>query len=69
METVSQSELSLIERIRDLPPEKVVEVADFVDFLRRREGDRQLTGAATKLSEGAFARVWGNPEDAFYDQL
>jgi hypothetical protein len=60
---------TLIEKIRILPPERLVEVEDFVDFLRQREEDRRLARAATKLSEAAFQRVWDNPDDAEYDKL
>ena len=60
---------TLIEKIRTLPPEKVAEVEDFVDFLRSREQDRELTKAATRLSEEAFQKVWDNPDDAEYDKL
>jgi len=28
-----------------------------------------LTGAATELSQDAFARVWDNPDDADYDRF
>ncbi len=64
-----QDEQDLIEKIRGLPPEKATEVLDFVDFLARREQDRELTLAAMKLSEGALHRVWDNPDDAIFDQL
>jgi len=60
---------SLIDKIRALPPEKVAEVEDFVDFLRQRSLDRQLVAAAAKLSEPSLAAVWDNPEDAVYDRL
>ena len=60
---------TLMEKIRVLPPEKVVEVEDFVDFLCQRDQDRRLTQAATKLSEASFQKVWDNPDDADYDQL
>lgn len=60
---------SLIDKIRALPPERVAEVEDFVDFLRQRNVDRRLTQAATKLSEGSFKKVWDNPEDSDYDKL
>lgn len=60
---------TLIEKIRSLPPEKVAEVEDFVDFLMLRNEERRLTAAATKLSEDAFRRVWDNPDDADYDRL
>ena len=63
------AERTLIEKIRTLPPEKLAEVEDFVDFLRLREQDRELTRAATKLSEEAFQKVWDNPDDADYDKL
>ena len=63
------AEMSLIEKIRSLPPEKLVEVEDFVDFLKMRDEDRLVTHAATKLSEDSFRQVWDNPDDAEYDRL
>jgi hypothetical protein len=63
------AEKSLIEKIRSLPPEKLVEVEDFVDFLKMRDEDRLVTQAATKLSEDSFRQVWDNPDDAEYDRL
>jgi hypothetical protein len=59
----------LLEKIRELPEEKIAEVADFVDFLRHRLEDARLRTAVTRLSEGAFAEVWDNPDDAAYDEL
>ncbi len=59
---------SLFRKIRSLPPEKVAEVEDFVEFLGQRD-DRRLSRAAAKLSERAFQRVWDNPMDAIYDRL
>lgn len=59
----------LMMKIRALPPEKVAEVEDFVDFLRERDGAHRLGQAAEKLSEPSFAKVWDNPDDAEYDQL
>jgi len=59
----------IIEKIRTLPPDKIVEVEDFVDFLRQRNEDRRLTQAATKLSENALQKIWDNPDDADYDRL
>lgn len=64
-----RSEESLIEKIRRLAPERLAEVEDFVDSLRLRDDERRVGGAATKLSEAAFARVWENPDDADYDRL
>lgn len=72
MESIDHVEQELLEKIRSLPPEKAAQVLDFVDFLTsvaHREGERLLTRAMTKLSEGSFARVWDNAEDAEYDRL
>ncbi|MCP4896162.1 MAG: DUF2281 domain-containing protein [bacterium] len=69
MEQPEPNVQDLIEKIRSLPPDKAVEVEDFVDFLHRREDHRQLADATAKLSETSFQRVWDNPDDAVYDQL
>jgi hypothetical protein len=58
----------LLEKIKSLPPEKIAEVVDFVDFLAHKD-DRLLALAATKTSEPSFAAVWDNPDDAEYDNL
>jgi hypothetical protein len=58
----------LIQKIKELPPDKIAEVVDFVDFLAHRD-DRALTQAASKTSEPAFAKVWNNADDAEYDNL
>ncbi len=62
-------EMSLLAKIRQLPPERVIEVVDFVDFLWLRSEDSHLRQAAVKLSEASFAREWENPDDAAYDSL
>jgi len=66
---ITPQERDLIEKIRDLAPERVAEVEDFVDFLRQRTEDRTLVQAAARLSEDAFRKVWDNPDDAAYDRL
>ena len=58
----------LIEKIRSLPPERIAEVEDFIDFIAQRD-ERRLVQAVTKLSEDAFSQVWDNEEDSVYDQL
>jgi len=60
---------ALIEKLKTLPPERVAEVEDFVDFLRTRDGERVLARAATRAAEPAFAKVWDNDDDAAYDKL
>ncbi len=61
-------EQTLVAKIRALPPEKVVEVEDFVDFLRHRQEDQALVNAASRMAEPSFAEVWDNDEDAIYDE-
>jgi len=66
---MSTTEQVLIEKIRQLPPQRLAEVEDFVDFLRTREDDQRLTQAAARASEASFSAVWNNDEDAAYDRL
>ena len=66
---MSATEQVLIEKIRQLPPQRLAEVEDFVDFLRTREDDQRLTRAAARASEASFSAVWNNDEDAAYDRL
>jgi len=60
---------ALIDKLKNLPPERVAEVEDFVDFLRTRDEDRALKHAATRVAEPVFAKVWDNDDDAAYDRL
>ncbi len=69
MDAQNMHEQILMEKIRSLPPERIAEVEDFVDFLLQRDEDRLLVKVAAKLSEGAFRKVWDNPDDAEYDRL
>ena len=64
-----QHEQALFEKLKRLPPERIAEVEDFVDFLQSRDDARGLTRAAMKSSEAAFGRVWDKEDDAAYDQL
>jgi hypothetical protein len=65
----SEHEQILISKIRVLPPERLMEVEDFIDFLRQASEDKQLRQAAAKLSEDVFSKVWDDSEDAEYDRL
>ena len=63
-------EQRILEKLRQLPQERLAEVEDFVNFLAHREADeRGLTHAAGQLATTAFTRVWDNPADADYDRL
>ena len=59
----------LIEKIEHLPPDMIAEVVDFVDFLRLRQRDKNLTREAAQASATAFAAVWDNADDDAYDAL
>ncbi len=59
----------LLDKIKQLPPQRMAEVEDFVDFLRSREREQRLTHAAVKASEASFAQVWDNDDDAAYDRM
>ncbi len=60
---------TLLAWILDLPPERLAEVADFVEFLRAREAEFKLSRAVATASERSLAAVWDNPEDAIYDAV
>lgn len=59
----------LIEKLETLPPERIAEVEDFIDFVKQRDTDLQLTHAAAKAAEPSLQKVWDNPDDAVYDAL
>jgi hypothetical protein len=69
MTTGNEPSERLLSKLKDLPPERLAEVEDFVDLLRERTTDRALVRAATAASKAAFAAVWDNPDDAAYDDL
>ena len=66
---MSTSTRALIEKIETLPPDRLAEVDDFVDFICLRERERALIRAAAATSLAVFAAVWNNPEDDVYDAL
>jgi hypothetical protein len=47
----TQTAQVILEKLKDLPSERLAEVEDFVDFLRARESERALAKAAQKLSQ------------------
>ncbi len=58
---------SLIEKIHTLPPDRLLEVEDFVGFIRLREQQRALTRDAAAASAPAFDAIWNNREDDAYE--
>ena len=60
---------ALLEKIQALPPERIAEIEDFVEFIAAREQERSLTCTASAISAPAFAAIWNNPEDDAYDVI
>jgi hypothetical protein len=61
--SASEQEKFILSKIRMLPPDKIAEVADFVDFISQKTNDQILVQAAGKLAEKSFKEVWDNTED------
>lgn len=59
----------VVSKLKSLPPERLMEVEDFIDFVSRRTRDRTLTAAAMAVSEPTLEKIWDNDEDAVYDEL
>lgn len=58
----------MVKKLERLPPERVAEVEDFIDFLNHRDEDRGRAQAAQAVSERTLHTVWNNPVDADYDR-
>ena len=69
MHSQAQQIEQVMKKLRPLPPERVAEVEDFIDFLSQRDADRGLTRAAMATAEPILEQVWDNPDDAEYDKL
>jgi hypothetical protein len=63
------NEQVILEKLKSLPPERVAEVEDFVDFLCTRGDGHAVTRDAARAALPAFAKVWDNEDDAAYDAL
>ena len=63
------NEQSIIQKLRLLPPERIIEVEDFVDFLQARDLERNLVKQAGQASEAVFKAIWDYPDDSEYDRL
>lgn len=73
--------IAIVEKLNELPPERVAEVMDFIDFLRQREQSKQKTEGAVDALGGmtraeaaelrarleTFAEDWDKPEMDIYD--
>ncbi|MCF6264583.1 MAG: hypothetical protein L3J24_13490 [Xanthomonadales bacterium] len=59
----------MVNKLEHLSPNRLAEVADFIDFLQQRDQDQQLRKNYAQASEASFNKVWDNEEDAIYDTL
>lgn len=59
----------MMAKLEHLPPARLAEVEDFIDFLQQRDRDQRLRQEYARASEITFAQVWDNDEDAIYDPL
>lgn len=59
----------LTEKLAHLPPARLAEVVDFVDFIAEREHERIVVRATQIASETRLAQLWTNDADAAYDLL
>ena len=71
MTTDTLTEQRILTQIRQLSPDKIQKLEEFIDQLSqpKNNSDQYLTLAASKLSESALAKIWDNTEDAEYDIL
>jgi chromosome condensin MukBEF ATPase and DNA-binding subunit MukB len=71
MTTKTLTEQRILTQIRQLSPEKIQKLEEFIDQLSqpKNNSDQYLTLAASKLSESVLAQIWDNAEDAEYDNL
>jgi hypothetical protein len=63
----NEQEKFILSKIRMLPPDKISEVANFIDFISQKCKEQNLIHASGKISEKTFAEVWDNSEDDIYD--
>ena len=66
--TIQQIE-QVTHKLQTLSQERIAEVEDFIDFLKQRDEDLQLTRSTMKISEQLLANLWDNADDAEYDRL
>jgi chromosome condensin MukBEF ATPase and DNA-binding subunit MukB len=65
------TEEKIITKIRQLSPDAIQKLEEFIDQLSQPKNnpDQYLTSAASKLSESILAKILDNAEDAEYDIL
>lgn len=59
---------NLVEKLRQLPPDRLAEVEDFIDFLNQRYRQAPATVAAMAATQPVLESIWDNEADAVYDE-
>jgi chromosome condensin MukBEF ATPase and DNA-binding subunit MukB len=71
MINLSLTKENIITKVRQLSPDKIQKLEEFIDQLSQPKNnpDQYLTSAASKLSESILAKILDNAEDAEYNIL
>jgi hypothetical protein len=71
MTTDTLTEQRILTQIRQLSPDNIQKLEEFIDQLSepKNNPDQYLTLAASKLSESILAKIWDNAEDTEYDKF
>ena len=71
MTTDTLTEQRILTQIRQLSPDKIQKLEEFIVQLSqpKNNSDQYLTLATSKLSESVLTKIWDNTEDAEYDKL
>ena len=71
MTTDTLTEQRILTQIRQLSPDKIQKLEEFIDqpSQPKNNSDQYLTLAVSKLSESVLGKIWDNAEDAEYDIL
>ncbi len=55
--------------IDELPEDIVLEIFDYLKFIKSKNERDLLVKNSQKLSESSFEKIWDNKEDSIYDDL
>ena len=69
MQVPTQQIEYLANKLKTLSQERITEVEYFIDFLRQRDENQQLTQLAMNASQSTLNSIWDNADDAEYDRL
>lgn len=59
----------IFEKIKSVPPDRLAEIEDYVDFVLSRTRDERQRQDFLRGTEESLRRVWDNDDDAIYDKI